>query len=110
MKTMANKRSFAKAKDPRKQYPELRAALRKRVMAMSDVCHICGKPIDYSLPSNHPLSFHMDHIIPVSRGGSVYDIDNLAPSHRICNMRKSNKIPSDNMKTIGNPTPISRAW
>lgn len=107
---MALKRSYATAKDPRKKYPELRAALRNRVMAMSDVCHICGRPIDYSLPSTHPLSFQVDHIVPVSRGGSVYDIDNLAPSHRVCNMRKSNSMPSDDIKMPDNPTPVSRSW
>lgn len=97
-------------RDPRKQNPELRDALRKRVMAMSDVCHICGRPIDFTLPPTHPLSFHVDHIIPISRGGSVYDIDNLAPAHRICNMKKSNSLPSDKMPKVENPTPVSRAW
>lgn len=107
---MAQKRVDAKPKDPRKQYPALREALRKRVQAMSDVCYICGRPIDYSLPPSHPLSFHVDHIIPVSRGGGVYDIDNLAPTHRICNMRKSNTLPTDKMKQVENPTPISKEW
>ena len=107
---MAKARTNAKPKDPRKQYPELRAALRNRVRAMSDICHICGKQIDFSLPSSHPLSFQVDHIIPVSRGGGVYDIDNLAPAHRVCNMKKSNTLPSDKQEEFKNPTPISRAW
>ena len=54
-------------------------------------CHICGQPIDYSLPAGDPMSFEVDEIVPVSRGGSPYDRANLAPAHRICNERRGNK-------------------
>lgn len=64
-------------------------------------CHICGKPIDYSLDwyvdprdgkrKRHPMSFEVDELVPVSLGGSPYDRDNLAPAHRICNERRGNK-------------------
>ena len=54
-------------------------------------CHICGGAIDYSLPAGHPMSFEVDEIVPVSRGGSPTDPANVAPAHRICNERRGNK-------------------
>ncbi len=55
-------------------------------------CALCGAPIDYSLPARHPLSYELDEIVPVSRGGSAVDYENVQPAHRICNQRKGNKI------------------
>lgn len=34
------------------------------------------------------MSYELDEIVPVSRGGSPYDPDNVQPAHRICNQRK----------------------
>lgn len=42
-------------------------------------------PIDTSLPARHPESLEADEIVPVSKGGSPYDMDNVAPAHRCCN-------------------------
>lgn len=97
--------------DPRKINSSLRATLRKRVLATYDTCGICGKEIDKSLPYLNPLAPEVDEIIPVSRGGSPYDWDNLQLVHRICNQRKGNKMAGDiDLKKIENPTPVSRAW
>lgn len=41
------------------------------------------------------MSYELDEIIPVSRGGDPLDIDNVAPAHRCCNQRKGNKLPCD---------------
>ena len=49
---------------------------------------MCGGAIDYSLPARHPLSYEVDEIIPVSRGGSPYDLTNTGPAHRRCNQWK----------------------
>jgi 5-methylcytosine-specific restriction endonuclease McrA len=54
-------------------------------------CHLCGRAIDYSLPAGHPMSFEVDEIVPVSKGGSPIDRSNVAPAHRICNERRGNK-------------------
>ena len=84
-------------------------------------CHLCHLPIDYSLTTyvdptdgkvkRHPMSFELDELVPVSRGGSPFDIDNVAPAHRICNQRRGNKAlrrkppaPSENR------LPKSREW
>jgi len=51
------------------------------------VCHICGQPIDYTLPpSVYPDSWEPDHIIPFSKRPDLeLDLNNIAPSHRRCN-------------------------
>ena len=97
--------------DPRKQYPALRASLRKRVLATYDTCAICGREVDKTLHYLDPLAPEVDEIIPVARGGSPYDWDNLQLVHRVCNERKGSKMAGDiDIKKIENPTPISRAW
>ena len=86
-----------------------RDVLRKRVAAMGMPCHLCGRPIDYSLPAGHPMSFEVDEIRPASRGGSVIDPANVAPAHRICNQRKGNRMPGDK-GSKGIPIRRSRDW
>ena len=54
------------------------------------------------------MSYELDEIVPVSKGGSPYDIENVQPAHRICNQRKSNKTSV--IKTKNKPLPHSREW
>ena len=39
------------------------------------------------------MSFEVDEIVPVSKGGSPIDPGNVAPAHRICNERRGNRTP-----------------
>jgi len=96
--------------DPRKKYAGLRAALRSKLLATCDTCAICGRPIDKSRPAGDPLAPEVDEIVPVARGGSAYDLDNLQLVHRICNQRKGAKMAGDGLKAGDNPIPQSRAW
>lgn len=107
---MAQKRKYATAKDPRRQFPKLREDLRKRVYAMQDHCGICGYEVDKTLPAGTQLSPELDEIIPVSRGGSPYDIDNLQLTHRVCNRKKGAKMAGDELASDLNPIPVSNAW
>jgi 5-methylcytosine-specific restriction endonuclease McrA len=50
-------------------------------------CYICGQPIDYSLKSPDPMSFEVDHVVPLARGG-VDDLSNKRAAHRRCNSKK----------------------
>jgi 5-methylcytosine-specific restriction endonuclease McrA len=50
------------------------------------ICKICGQHID----NNKKAS--CDHIIPVSKGGSIWDVKNYQLAHRKCNSSKGNKI------------------
>lgn len=45
------------------------------------VCWLCGLPGANSA----------DHVIPRSKGGAVYDLANLGPSHRKCNESRGNR-------------------
>ena len=74
--------------NPRQSNGHRRRQLRARVKAMGLPCALCGKPIDYSLPPGHPMSYELDEIRPVSKGGDPLDPDNVQPAHRICNQRK----------------------
>lgn len=47
--------------------------LKARLRAEGRPCHICGQPIDYSLPPGTPWSFEADHVVPRARGGAVLD-------------------------------------
>ena len=60
---------------------------RARIKATKANCHICGKPIDYTLTTPNPLSFEVDHITPLAKGGNDTPT-NTAASHRGCNSKK----------------------
>jgi|AntAceMinimDraft_11_1070367.scaffolds.fasta_scaffold52730_2 5-methylcytosine-specific restriction endonuclease McrA len=57
-----------------------------------EVCHICKKGIDLSLPRRVGVGaweygLHMEHVVPISAGGPD-NIENVKPSHALCNLRK----------------------
>jgi hypothetical protein len=77
----------AKAHDvPRVQVR--RAAIYERDHGL---CGICGKAVDRSLPPLHPMSFTLDHIIPLTKGGE-HSAANVQVAHRVCNSRKGDKV------------------
>jgi len=92
--------------NPRYSNGSLRRKYRARFKAMGAPCGICkGKlgGIDYTAPSdfNHPLSFVIDEIKPVSRWrefgypsprAAAEDWNNLQAAHYCCNAAKSNKV------------------
>lgn len=69
----------------------LRRRHRAIISADQPPCHICGNPIMYDAHFLHPLSFTIDHITPINRGGDDA-LDNLAAAHRGCNRAKSDKV------------------
>lgn len=79
---------------------------RKRLKRKRLPCHICGQPIDYTLPMLDPMAFQLDHVLPVSVHPDLeHDPSNHAASHRKCNRTKSDG-PLDGTKRV----PTSRAW
>jgi hypothetical protein len=58
-------------------------------------CHICSELIDFNAPRNPgkdkwEKALHIDHLIPISKGGPD-TLENVRPSHAICNLRKGAK-------------------
>lgn len=103
--------------NPRYANGSTRRKIRKRWIARGEPCHICGKPIDYSLgmivdPSTgkrkpHPMSLAIDEIVPVSKGGDPLDFANTRPTHWICNARRGDgtKIERHATQTGALPQP-----
>ena len=87
--------------NPRRSNGHRRDELRRWLASQQLPCALCGKPIDYSLTTwvdprdgkvkRHPMSFEVDEIVPVSKGGDPLDRDNVQPAHRICNQTRGNK-------------------
>ena len=74
--------------NPRVSNGHRRRELRRWWMRQGLPCQICGRAIDYSLPSGHPWSFEVDEKVPVSRGGDPLSKANTGPAHRECNRWK----------------------
>lgn len=53
------------------------------------VCIVCNEEIDKVLEYPDKMSATLEHIIPLSKGGT-HTWDNVAPSHLLCNGRKGN--------------------
>lgn len=69
-------------------------------------CHICGKPIDYTLPYRYPdgtvnpASFVADHVHAYARGGADR-IENKRPAHARCNSAKGDRPHAAILRTSG---------
>ena len=91
---------------------------------MNCECAICkGRlgPIHYDEPSDaqHPLSFVVDEIRPISRykqfgyasrREAAEDWDNLQAAHYICNERKSNHITGERQYIKQKPIILDGEW
>lgn len=82
--------------NPRRANGNARDKLRKWLRDQQRPCWICrafGRSgrIDYSLPAGHPMSFEVDELRPVSRGGSPFEKSNVDAAHRLCNEWRGNK-------------------
>ena len=102
------------ANNPRSSNGHLRRKYRARFKAMAAPCGICrGRlgEIHYDEPSDaeHPLSFVIDEIKPISRykefgyaskEEAAQDWNNLQAAHYICNSKKSNFFWGEEAKKI----------
>jgi 5-methylcytosine-specific restriction endonuclease McrA len=63
-----------------------REPIRRAIVWARDngICHLCNEPAE-------PLNWHMDHVIPISRGGP-HLYGNVAVSHPACNIRKRDAL------------------
>lgn len=53
-------------------------------------CGICCEPVDAALEYPDPMSKSLDHVVPLSRGGS-HSRENAQLAHLFCNLRKGDR-------------------
>lgn len=54
------------------------------------ICQICGEPVDMDLKWPDPHSASIDHVVPLSKGGS-HTLENVQLTHLVCNNRKNDR-------------------
>lgn len=83
-------------------YSNRRASIRRKAMIAENIdlawlrqrdtlCYLCRSIINYDLSWPDPLSKSIDHLIPLSKGGS-HTLKNVAYTHLRCNIKKGTKI------------------
>lgn len=88
-------KSFFKAKSAKRRAKTLKIQVEKikyNEIFERDlwVCNLCGKPVDKTKKYPDAMSASLDHIIPLSKGGS-HTKDNVQLAHLLCNIKKGNK-------------------
>lgn len=63
-------------------------------------CQRCNKPVRTKGDPRHPLYANLDHIVPLSKGGSTTR-ENIQLLCRKCNFAKNNKLGGDQLILIG---------
>ena len=78
------------ASNPRNGRPYRRLVAAQKALGLP--CARCGGYINPNLDPRSPWSFTLDHIVPLSRGGSLLDPANARSAHRRCNSARGNRI------------------
>ena len=83
-----SKRNTGAIRRARKRGASVEAVDRNRVFALAQgVCGICEVLIDVN------SNWHVDHVIPLSRGGA-HSYANTQPAHADCNLKKGSRHPT----------------
>ena len=79
-----------------------RDRLRRHIARDKPACHICGEPIDYTLPHLDPRAFVIDHVIPLDKGGEDA-LSNVKAAHRLrgCNSKKRARLVAPIVRRSG---------
>jgi 5-methylcytosine-specific restriction endonuclease McrA len=81
----AKRRNDCMIRRARKRNAFVEAVKAEEVFLRSDgICGICGGPVSRE-------KFHVDHIIPLSKGGQ-HSYANTQAAHPLCNMRKGDSL------------------
>ena len=62
------------------------------------ICHICGEPVPPHYDKNSGDGWSMDHVVPISRGGT-HTWDNVKLAHRRCNSKKNDRLLGEHGRT-----------
>lgn len=63
-------------------------------------CQLCGDIILRDKVAPHPKSATLDHILPLSKGGT-HEPANVQAAHFLCNSLKGDRLPGDQLRLIG---------
>ena len=88
--------------NPRNGRPYRRLVAAQRALGLP--CWLCGHNIDGTLDARHRMSFTLDHLVPLSRGGDLLDPANARSAHRACNSSRGNR------PATRTPQRASRRW
>lgn len=79
--------------DKRRRFPYRKQKANFHTVAERDnwTCWICELRIDPEVPSTNRMGGTVDHVVPISKGGTD-DWDNLKPAHWICNVKRGNRV------------------
>ena len=64
-------------------------------------CGICRGPVNPRRIFPDPLAGSLDHIVPLSKGGSDEDPANVQLAHFRCNWSKGNRPANDQLRLLG---------
>jgi hypothetical protein len=62
-------------------------------------CNICHRPVDKRRRHPDPLAPSIDHVIPLSQGGTN-DLENLQLTHLVCNLRKRHIVKNQQLRLL----------
>lgn len=81
--------------------------MRQHVRRRGGNCHICGQPVDYTIPyympgtrKPNPKAYVVDHVVPIAKGGK-HDLSNGKAAHVSCNSQKRARIIAPIIKRSG---------
>jgi 5-methylcytosine-specific restriction endonuclease McrA len=86
---IGNKKAKAEKKESQRKMREIEDIM--MILIRDDwTCKICGERVNL-YKENNPLKAHIDHIFPISRGGTS-NWTNLQTLCRTCNLKKGAKV------------------
>lgn len=85
-----------------RRYRQLRADFRDTCAEDQTPCWLCSMPIDYDIPWPDDEAFELDHLYPRSTHPQhAEDPANFRASHRACNNKRGNKMPTGGLGNLG---------
>jgi hypothetical protein len=69
-------------------------------------CHLCRRAIDPAATPGSALALSLDHIVPVSHGGTDA-FKNLAPAHVWCNTRRGDVTVAEARQLLKAPEQVA---
>ncbi|WP_407923149.1 HNH endonuclease [Bifidobacterium aemilianum] len=100
--------------NPRRSNGAARAKIKQRLIALSGghpICPACGQAIDLSIKHPDPRSASIDEIVPISKGGSAFKLDNCRLMHLRCNESRGNRpLKQAKTATLTQSIPLSQPW